>query len=201
MDQSRDELLYSNVKGKNPFKDRRVRQAFYQAIDENAIARTVMRGAATPSGVMIAPGIRGFRQGSQHAAAVRSRGGEEAADRGRLSQRLRGRHELPERSLRQRRGDLPGGGGDAGEDRRQGQPDGRDQGDVFSQDPVAQHVVLSAGLDARLVRCAQPDLRHHHVARPFRPGPVQSRQLLQQARRRAGPADRERARSSRSARR
>jgi peptide/nickel transport system substrate-binding protein len=60
MDQARDELLYSNVKGKNPFKDRRVRQAFYQAIDENAIARTVMRGAATPSGVMIAPGIRGF---------------------------------------------------------------------------------------------------------------------------------------------
>jgi peptide/nickel transport system substrate-binding protein len=60
MDQARDELLYSNVKGKNPFKDRRVRQAFYQAIDENSIARAVMRGAATPSGVMIAPGIRGF---------------------------------------------------------------------------------------------------------------------------------------------
>jgi peptide/nickel transport system substrate-binding protein len=60
MDQSRDELLYSNVKGKNPFKDKRVRQAFYQAIDENAIAKTVMRGAATPSALMIAPGIRGF---------------------------------------------------------------------------------------------------------------------------------------------
>ena len=27
MDQSRDELLYSSVKGKNPFKDKRVRQA------------------------------------------------------------------------------------------------------------------------------------------------------------------------------
>jgi len=60
MDQSRDELLYSNVKGKNPFKDKRVRQAFYQAIDETAIAKTVMRGAATPSGLMIAPGIRGY---------------------------------------------------------------------------------------------------------------------------------------------
>jgi peptide/nickel transport system substrate-binding protein len=60
MDQSRDELLYSNVKGKNPFKDKRVRQAFYQGIDENAIAKTVMRGAATPSGLMIAPGIRGY---------------------------------------------------------------------------------------------------------------------------------------------
>jgi peptide/nickel transport system substrate-binding protein len=62
MDQSRDELLFSNVKGKNPFKDKRVRQAFYQAIDEAAIAKTIMRGAATPSGLMIAPGIRGFAQ-------------------------------------------------------------------------------------------------------------------------------------------
>src|SRR5207247_1783003 len=60
MDQSRDELLYSSVKGKNPFKDKRVRQAFYQAIDENAIAKTVMRGAATPTALMVAPGINGF---------------------------------------------------------------------------------------------------------------------------------------------
>jgi len=60
MDQSRDELLYSNIKGKNPLKDKRVRQALYQAIDENAIAKTVMRGAATPTGLMIAPGINGF---------------------------------------------------------------------------------------------------------------------------------------------
>ena len=37
MDQARDELLYSNVKGKNPFKDKRVRQALYQAIDIDAI--------------------------------------------------------------------------------------------------------------------------------------------------------------------
>ncbi|MCA3223764.1 MAG: ABC transporter substrate-binding protein [Burkholderiales bacterium] len=60
MDQSRDELLFSNVKGRNPFKDKRVRQAFYQAIDINAIQRAVMRGAATPTALMIAPGIRGF---------------------------------------------------------------------------------------------------------------------------------------------
>jgi len=44
MDQARDELLYSNVKGKNPFKDKRVRQAFYQSIDVEAIHRAVMRG-------------------------------------------------------------------------------------------------------------------------------------------------------------
>ncbi|MEP6609258.1 MAG: ABC transporter substrate-binding protein [Burkholderiaceae bacterium] len=60
MDQSRNELLQSNVKGKNPFKDKRVRQAFYQAIDVNAIQKAVMRGASAPSALMIAPGINGF---------------------------------------------------------------------------------------------------------------------------------------------
>ena len=51
MDQARDELLYSNVKGKNPFKDVRVRKAFYQAIDVNAINKTVMRGLSVPTAV------------------------------------------------------------------------------------------------------------------------------------------------------
>jgi len=60
MDQSRAELLYSNVKGRNPFKDRRVRQAFYQAIDVGAIQKAVMRGASAPTALMIAPGIKGF---------------------------------------------------------------------------------------------------------------------------------------------
>ncbi|HQR20972.1 MAG TPA: ABC transporter substrate-binding protein [Burkholderiaceae bacterium] len=60
MDQKRDELLFSNVKGKNPFKDRRVRQAFFQAIDIDAIKNQVMRGAATPAGLMEAPGVSGF---------------------------------------------------------------------------------------------------------------------------------------------
>lgn len=60
MDQKRDELLYSNVKGKNPFKDKRVRQAFYQAIDIEGIKRTVMRGASNPSALMVGPGINGF---------------------------------------------------------------------------------------------------------------------------------------------
>jgi len=61
MDQKRDELLYSSVKGKNPFKDKRVRQAFYQAIDIEGIKKTVMRGSATPSANMVAPGINGFQ--------------------------------------------------------------------------------------------------------------------------------------------
>ena len=60
MDQSRDELLESNVKGKNPFKDKRVRQAFYQAIDEEAIKAKVMRGFAHPTALMVGPGVNGY---------------------------------------------------------------------------------------------------------------------------------------------
>jgi peptide/nickel transport system substrate-binding protein len=61
MDQKRDELQFSSVKGKNPFKDKRVRQAFYQAIDIEAIKARVMRGAATPTAIMVGPGVRGFQ--------------------------------------------------------------------------------------------------------------------------------------------
>ncbi|CTQ77109.1 ABC transporter substrate-binding protein [Roseibium alexandrii] len=55
MDQMRDELLYSDVKGKNPFKDDKVRKAFYQAINIEAIKQKVMRNLATPSAIMISP--------------------------------------------------------------------------------------------------------------------------------------------------
>jgi peptide/nickel transport system substrate-binding protein len=49
-DQSRDELLYSDVKGKNPFKDKRVREAIYRAIDISALHRVTMRGQSQPTG-------------------------------------------------------------------------------------------------------------------------------------------------------
>jgi peptide/nickel transport system substrate-binding protein len=51
-DQARDELLYSDVKGKNPFKDRRVREAIYRAIDIEALRRVTMRGQSEPTGSM-----------------------------------------------------------------------------------------------------------------------------------------------------
>ncbi len=60
LDQSRDELPTSNVKGKNPFKDVRVRKAFVLAIDEDAIAKRVMLGLAHPSYMMWGPGVNGY---------------------------------------------------------------------------------------------------------------------------------------------
>jgi peptide/nickel transport system substrate-binding protein len=52
-DQARDELLYSNVKGRNPFKDRRVRQALWQAIDTQALKSQVMRGLSIPTAIAL----------------------------------------------------------------------------------------------------------------------------------------------------
>jgi peptide/nickel transport system substrate-binding protein len=60
LDQNRDELQYSNVKGKNPFKDLRVRQALYHAIDIEGIKRAVMRGLSDPTGAIIAPQVNGW---------------------------------------------------------------------------------------------------------------------------------------------
>ncbi len=59
-DQHRDELMGSNIKGKNPLKDKRVRQALYQAVDIAAIEKTVMRGLGKPTGTMIAPMVNGW---------------------------------------------------------------------------------------------------------------------------------------------
>jgi peptide/nickel transport system substrate-binding protein len=59
-DQKRDELLESNVKGKNPFKDKRVRQAIYQAIDIDAIRDRIMGGTSHNAGIMVAPGVNGY---------------------------------------------------------------------------------------------------------------------------------------------
>ena len=55
-----NELKYSNVKGKNPFKDKRVREALSVAIDREAIKKSIMRGMSVPAGMMVAPGVNGY---------------------------------------------------------------------------------------------------------------------------------------------
>jgi peptide/nickel transport system substrate-binding protein len=60
MDQHRDELQGSNVKGKNPLKDVRVRKALYQAIDIQTLHRVTMRGLSQPTGALIAPQVNGW---------------------------------------------------------------------------------------------------------------------------------------------
>jgi peptide/nickel transport system substrate-binding protein len=50
MDQFRDELAYGSVKTKNPFKDLRVRQALYHAIDIETIRTKLMNGQSVPTG-------------------------------------------------------------------------------------------------------------------------------------------------------
>jgi peptide/nickel transport system substrate-binding protein len=60
MDVHRDELLYGSVRGRNPFKDLRVRQALYHAIDIQAIHRTTMRGQSVPTGTLFPQQVNGY---------------------------------------------------------------------------------------------------------------------------------------------
>ena len=59
MDQGVDELRSSDVKGKNPFKDKRVREAFNLAINKKAIQRVVMEGLSFPTAMITPPGVLG----------------------------------------------------------------------------------------------------------------------------------------------
>jgi peptide/nickel transport system substrate-binding protein len=62
LDLGSDEIKGSSVKGKNPFKDKRVREAMSLAIDRDAIKRSLMRGLSIPAAVMVAPVTYGWSQ-------------------------------------------------------------------------------------------------------------------------------------------
>ncbi len=59
-DQARDELLSSDVKGRNPFKDLRVRRAVAHALNIDLIVQKVLRGQGTPTGSFISPMVDGY---------------------------------------------------------------------------------------------------------------------------------------------
>ena len=60
MDQGSGELRSSEVKGKNPFRDRRVRRAVYQAIDVEALRERALGGFAVSTGMLVPPGVAGY---------------------------------------------------------------------------------------------------------------------------------------------
>jgi peptide/nickel transport system substrate-binding protein len=60
MDVARDELLYSDVRGRNPLRDVRVRRALYQAIDIQAIHRTIMRNQSVVTGTLFPEQVNGY---------------------------------------------------------------------------------------------------------------------------------------------
>ncbi len=62
MNQGFKELLTSNIKGKNPLADQRVRQAMYQAINIEAIKKKVMRGYSVPAGLITPPAVHGYTE-------------------------------------------------------------------------------------------------------------------------------------------
>ncbi|TMG84346.1 MAG: ABC transporter substrate-binding protein [Betaproteobacteria bacterium] len=59
-DQSRDELQFADVKGRNPFKDLRVRRAIYHAIDIDTIVAKVLRGQASATGSYVSRLVDGY---------------------------------------------------------------------------------------------------------------------------------------------
>jgi peptide/nickel transport system substrate-binding protein len=58
-DQARGELQDSDVKGRNPFKDVRVRRAVYHAINVPLIIEKVLRGQAVPTGAFLSSRVDG----------------------------------------------------------------------------------------------------------------------------------------------
>ncbi len=55
-----DKLFESDVADKNPFKDKRIREALYRAIDIDAVQKRAMRGLSRNTGAIVAPAIPGY---------------------------------------------------------------------------------------------------------------------------------------------
>jgi peptide/nickel transport system substrate-binding protein len=55
-----DKMFESDVKDKNPLKDKRVREAMYRAIDIDAVQKRAMRGLSRNTGALVAPAIPGY---------------------------------------------------------------------------------------------------------------------------------------------
>jgi peptide/nickel transport system substrate-binding protein len=65
----RPELRTSDVKGRNPFADKRVREAMYRGMDIDRLVRTWFAGHGIPRGVIMAPFIHGWSPELDHRPA------------------------------------------------------------------------------------------------------------------------------------
>jgi peptide/nickel transport system substrate-binding protein len=62
LDQGSPELRSSNIKGCNPFKDKRVRQAMAHAMDLEPVLTPLMGEVFIPAGMIVAPGMTAMRR-------------------------------------------------------------------------------------------------------------------------------------------
>jgi peptide/nickel transport system substrate-binding protein len=60
LDQGSAELRSSNIKGRNPFKDKRVREAMARALDMKSALQDLMGEIFIPAGMIPAPGVNGY---------------------------------------------------------------------------------------------------------------------------------------------
>ena len=180
----------SSVKGKNPFKDKRVRQAFYQAIDIETIKTRVMRGASTPTGADGRPRrCDGFQPDMNKRLPYDLEAAKKLLAEAGYPNGFEVTMNCPNDRYVNDAADLPGGGCEPGAHRRQDQPAGRDQGHLLPEDPAPRHQLLPAGLDAEHLRLARrADGDHGHAERQG-PGPVQPGRLQQPQARRADAED------------
>jgi peptide/nickel transport system substrate-binding protein len=54
------ELTSSDIKGRNPFAEKKVRAAINMTINRAAIQKTTMRGQSLPTGTIVPPGVNGY---------------------------------------------------------------------------------------------------------------------------------------------
>ncbi|NJN00654.1 MAG: hypothetical protein HC793_03400 [Aquincola sp.] len=181
-DQSRPELEGSDVKGRNPFKDLRVRQAVYHAINVPLIVDKVLRGQAQPTGAFLSPMVDGSPAELDKRLPYDPARATQAAGRGRLPQRLFRTAGLRERGLARER--LPGRGGHAHAGGHTHAAAQQPQHAVLPAPDQRQHAFLRGGLDTA-ARCLEFAERPDAQLQPRRPGHLQRRPLQQPEARRA----------------
>jgi peptide/nickel transport system substrate-binding protein len=60
LNQGAAQLKASNIKGRNPLADVRVRKALFQAVDTVTLSQRVMKGLSKPTASIVAPQIQGY---------------------------------------------------------------------------------------------------------------------------------------------